>query len=808
MTPTAKGRGATLSFPPRVGEEVASEEVVLCSVLDGPPLNRLERALVRAAFWYRPSRQGTMSLSTKKMLEEIGGEVEAAADQQRFGVAEERLRDVLRLHKTLLLASAADAEGVAGNAAIIGTSPYSWGDSSFDIEWLKPYRDIGRIAINRLEEDARLFNRLAFVPASIVAGLPPRPEKLHIDAQLVGTNLAYQLAGWWTRKADASLLPGATTFGGMLPPPLSKVYEQAVVSFIGSWGHLRVEVPESKSGNDAEVWQALVSRALVYAKHIENSAYLFLKAVSRGDETGSTWLLENLLKWWGNRQYELEYAEIEDDYRVRHVTMTLAEKDWATAQAFLWDGSEPITIEFGRQALNLAIRKYWESMRLYMVLLLIQNAGLVPGPDSRELRHAVALVKGRAQRAGGEVDIWPLDAVDSVLRRLLGEIFGVGTAVDRINSFAEHLRWESDAPEVAGWLYGWSGTPTELESMRRAQGILLVSLSASRAEAISMSTELIESWWKDIDKLESVELHLESFRRDVLSGSFAEVNTVIASLQALMQNGRRIRASRLAVARAMRQLGDVAQRERHTTLRAFPVAPEKVSDLGLRIAAVVFDASKLPPPVSAVRFVPGLATSRRSVTFEDDSKRYLSGIGQGAGAGLVNQIGDAVRQRMPDWALHKALMEAGLQPVNSPALRNDFRASCADRQAYLSAVAAHCSALQAAGDRPVLLVGRSAAATYLRPYQWGPESWRCPLPPGISLRAGTGESGHASINDAPVFEFGTPNADCYVVPASWLGTLAVEGSDATSALAITWSRVSDTRLKFTLNWNAEFQEAT
>lgn len=803
-TSTARGKTAALIFPPRVGE-IRSGEEVLCTVENGPPLNSLERVLVRAAFWYRPSRQGTLSLSTKRMLEEIGGEVEAAAEQQRFGAAEERLRDVLRLHKTLLLASAADSEGVSGNAATIGTSPYSWGDSSFDMEWLKPYRDIGRIAVNRLDEDARLFRRLAVVPASIVAELPPRPEKLLIDAQLVGTNLAYQLAGWWTRKADASLLPGATSFSGTLPAPLSKVYEQAVVSFIGSWGHLRVNVPEANGGDDAKAWQALQSKALVYAKHIENSAHLFLKAVSRGDETGSTWLLDNLLKWWGNRQYELECADIEDDFRVRHVTMTLTEKDWSRAQAFLWDGSEPITVDFGRKALNLAIRRYWESMRLYVVLLLIQNAGLSPAVDSRELRHAAALIKGTAQRAGGAVDIWPLDSIDSMLRELLGEVFGVETAVGRIDSFAEKLRWESEAPEVSGWIYSWSGTPTDLDSMRRSQAVLLVSLTTSGRQNVNISKRLIERWWRDIDKLESVGRYFYDLRRDVLSGSFAEVNSVISTLQALMKNDRRIRAGRLALARAARQLREVAQHERRITLRALPVAPEMVCDLGKRIAAAAFDASKLPPPLSALHFVPRLVSSKQSVTFEDDRKRYLSSVGQGADVGLAEHIGDWIRQSMLDWAFNKTVARADLKPVNSPTLRDNYEAACADMQEFILAVSARCSALWAVGETPVVLVGQSAAGVCLRPYKWGPAGWQCSLPANISIRPGKAGAGHALINDTPVFEYGTPNGDCFVVPDSLLKTLAVAGSDATSALSITWSEVSDDRLRFTISWSAEFK---
>ena len=197
-----------LISPPKVGG-VVSGEVVLCATEGGPPLNWLERFLVRAAFSYKPARQGSMSLSLR-MLEEVGQEVTIAAEQHRTEAAWQRLGELLRLHKTLLLASALSDEGTAGNAATIGTSPYTFGHRSFAREWLRPYIDVGRIAVNQLDENPRLFRRLAIVPASIAADLPPQPEELLVDAQLVGVNLANQLAGWWTRKADESLLPGGS----------------------------------------------------------------------------------------------------------------------------------------------------------------------------------------------------------------------------------------------------------------------------------------------------------------------------------------------------------------------------------------------------------------------------------------------------------------------------------------------------------------------------------------------------------------------------------------------------------------------
>lgn len=800
------GKTPTLTFPPMMGGE-ASGEIVLCSIEDGPALRWYERGLVRLAFVYKPFRSGALSLTTRKMLEEIGREVESAAEQQRFGAAVERLHAMMRLHGELLRACAVDAEGLEGNAATIGISPYAWGARSFDNEWLNPYLDMGRIALNQLEEDPRLFRTLASIPASIGSELPPRPEQLLINAQLAGMNLANQLAGWWMRKADASLAPGATSFSGTLPAPLSKVYEKAVVEFIGSWNNLSIRVPKELSGGDSATWQTLTGRALVYASHIENSVELFLEAVSRGDETGAVWLLENFLKWWGGRQHELDCADIQGDFRVRHATLTLAQKDWEVAKTFLWDGTEPVTIEFASKALSFGILRHWESMRLYVVLLLIKQAGETPAADSRELRLAATLISARPQKDGGSVDARPLDNIDDVLTRLLGTLFGVETAKRWLNGFADRLSWKSTEPEVSGWIYSWSGSPPNMSSLKRALAVLLLAVASENRTGINRSKRLVERWWKDLDNLEKVERYLAELRKEVLSGAFTSRQTPVMILQSLRGKAPRRRAGCRATAEALKKLQAVAAHERGTTLRALPVDVEKVRGLGLKIAAHAFNATAgLPPPVERIDFSRNAATLAMSTSITCERKWYLEGFDAGSDDDLAERIGDLVQQTLLQLSFGKLVADFGLKPVNGSELRELHDATSDQMRAYLSAVATQCSSLEALGVTPVILVGRTAARTLLNPWKWGTQDWRCLPPEGVIVS--TGEPRHprtfSVINGIPVFRFDTPEGDCYVLNRDILKSLAVEGTSASNAITIDWEAVSEEQLKLTLKWRAGF----
>jgi hypothetical protein len=447
-------------------------------------------------------------------------------------------------------------------------------------------------------------------------------------------------------------------------------------------------------------------------------------------------------------------------------------------------------------------------MRLYVALLLIHNAGPTPASDCRELRLAAALIKGTAQHRGGSVDCWPLDAVDAVTTAVLRAVFGVETVESRIDAFAEKLQWENEAPEVSGWLYGWSGAPIDLESMKVAQTTLLVALAMSGGRHIGENKQVLESWWRDLDKLESVARYCEEMRRRVLSNDFSSATPAVITLQMHLGTTGRVRSARLAIARAMKELRRVALFERVITLRALDVEEHEVWRLAEKIASGAFDPQRWPSsPSTTIRFVPGLVADQQSVTFDDDKKRYVTGISQQADAGLAEQLAEHVRRNALGWSLRKRLADAGLTPANTEALRGNYHATVAERQAFISAVGALCTALRSADAAPIVLVGHRIPASHLEPSKWGTDTWQCPLPAGVTIRNGDpskGEPATALVNEGPVYEFDTPNGDCYVVPSAIVKTLEVGGSDPSSALSIRWTLLTDEKLQFVVSWKARF----
>ncbi len=796
-----------ICFPASVGLSTTGE-IILCSIENGPSLNLFERLLVKAAFCFRPARQERMSLTTKRMLEEIGSEIEDSAEQHRFSSADIGLQNMIKLHKTLLLASTSNSKGSSESLATIGTSAYGWGDTSFDIEWLKPYREIGHIAVSFLDENSRIFNKLAAVPANIASNLPPKPEKLIIDLMIVGTSLAYQLGSWWTRKAGASLTPGATFFSGELPAPLNKVYEQAIVTFIGSWGHLRIPIPKSDSANEYEVWSALTARTLVYAKHIDHSAELFLKAVSRGDEVASKWFLESYMKWWGNHNYELEYTE-SDTYELRRVTLTLAEKTLDEAKQVLWDGETKVTVEQARKALNLAIHRYWESMRFYLAFLLIHNADLTKGPECRELRFAGALIKGTTQFSGGSAEFLPINNVDTILTNILNLQYGVNTVIGRLDAFSENLRWDNEDTMVSGWIYGWSGNRNEFYSMKSEQAILLVALVASNRRSYYKRHKLIDYWWNDLEKLENVGRYCMDLRKVVLSTSFNNLAPKVIALQEHLQTKQPIRFARLSVARTIKSLHKLAIHERITTLRAISVDENKINLLANQAFKIAFDSIQKNSVFGVtLEFIAGLKTEKQSNSFELDKEIFLTTRPIKDNEHLVENIAASIQNHVLTWNFRKRVNESGIFPVNNAGLRDRYDANGVECQSFLTKIVEMCDTLRLAGNEPVVLVGHSAPNSFLQLYKWGDSPWQHPLPNAITIRKGAlerGESAARYINETPIYDFPTPDGDCFVVPLAFINTLELAGSDLSSTVRVSHNQISDERIRIEISWMARFR---
>jgi hypothetical protein len=259
----------------------------LCAVSAGPDLTGLERVSIKLAYVVRRGRDVALGLSTAQVLAELALECQSQAEDGQFSKAEAVFLELLDLHKILLASCAFVADGEPDNAALLHAETDDAWPRTLHGRWLSKYDELARLGVRLLDRDDRLFRLMAYLPAALTSTLPPRPSLLLSSNQDAVTMLARELGLWWIREAQlANLLPGPGQ-GGKLPPPVDKVYESALTSFIGAWNSVHVSLPHEDVAQPGVRWNDLVARCLVYASHIDHSAKLFLDAMARGDEAAA-----------------------------------------------------------------------------------------------------------------------------------------------------------------------------------------------------------------------------------------------------------------------------------------------------------------------------------------------------------------------------------------------------------------------------------------------------------------------------------------------------------------------------------------
>ena len=776
----------------------------ICSVTAGPDLTRFERAVVRMAYVVRRGRDVALGLSTGEILGELALECQSQAESGQFAKAEAVFLEQLELHKILLAACAFIAEGEPDSAALLQPDGQWLSHRMLQARWLDKYDELARLGVALLDRDSRLFRLVACVPAALTSALPPRPSTVLSSSQDAASVLARQLGLWWIREAQLANLRPGVGLGGNLPAPLDKVYESALTSFIGAWNSVHVGVPQAQASGDATRWKDLVARCLVYADHIDQSAKLFLDAMARGDEAASTRYCDHFLKWWGLHSSELEMNNLEYDPDFDRIELSIAAKTWEEVVDQLSGGRMAFSPLVAERAINLGLRRYWESMRVLVILLCMKNAGGAPAADSREIRMAAALVKGEPLHTGSDVEADDLDDPSVPLNRLVAIGFGDQSTVQRLDAFCDRLRWDGQVPEVPGWPYSWSGTHMSVNSLMPQQAQLLCSLVEHGEIPLAAAKATVERLWRDIDELGRVRDYCEQIRSYLVADLFAKATPLVEALRQRLGRSTAVGLASGFVGLAYGRLADIAARERRLMFRALTVSPDAVRRCALQVAEAAFKQGGSNKPFGGVVFEPSLSSTELTALMYVDKRRLLDPhVGPLREQDLAYES-TRLRGHANNWALFTYLSNKACKPVESHGVGSAGGSTPQQGMRFLTSVAEECTALSSKALSPVVLVSPGLQSGALQAYRWIPERGQT-APTGIELRDGKAEAGDLArryINEVPIFETSTPGGGCFVVPLADISVLAVRGVEAAEAISARWELHSDEQVLVTLAWQS------
>lgn len=745
--------------------------VELCSVANGPDLTPLETEVVRRAFVFGKRPRSLVTDSTTDMLEELATEVHSLMEQGRSTASRQAFHRMVDLHIGLLGAchEAGDVEGDVSSAAGLARSPYSWGGQNLNTTWLRPYRELVFSAVRQLERDQTLLSSLAHAASDVIARSELQPPQLVAELFSLPQLIDHAMASWWLKEAQrAGAKPNAE--GYVLPQPAVEDYRKAVVTLVSGIESFRYAYSEGPV-NPAVAWKRRCRAARSWASHVDLAATLLLNAVSRGDGAAAEWYSDNLAAWWGNHHYELDYGHhVEYDPGLSGVRLGITELDWQSAGEKLAGlAKRPVDIEEAQKVIWHAVRRYWESMRMVVCLLLLQQAEAGKF-QVLATRIAANLARHRLFHEGPRSEGLDLSDADELLGLFVDTCFADSWVERRLDAFCEERdRWTDRAPVVSGWIYSGTGGATDIRSKAVALSQLLLATQPNARETWRKTSDALGREAMDLLALGQLASMADSFISTYRQKSFRPYFALVAALRGTLEKGALTVGERRSVFKGYVRLRREALARREAGLKALSVSQQVVDDFVKRLSVAMVAPDVLTDSHAFCSVRVGTAPSAYPLiatgfkfTKEQFTQPPLIAISDAE----VKQLATDFMSHTVAEALNQLLVARGAFPIAHP-----------DDTALLTNVQATAERLRATGFSPVAIVSAgSPAMQALRPYHWG-RPGQPSLPTGIQLshrKPGVYEFANGFINDTPIISLLTPSEATFVVPLEWMRTLVLE----------------------------------
>lgn len=781
---------------------VAVGNVELCSIADGPDLTPLEAQVVRRAFIFGKRPRSLVSGDTADMLEEVATEVRSLQEQGRHGASRVAFRRLQDLHTGLLGAchEAADTEGEVSSAAGVQTSPYSWGGENLNRSWLHPYRELIQGSAAQIERDQTLLSSLAHAAASLVAGSELQPPQLIAELFSLPRLIDHSMASWWLKEAQRAGSI-ANSEGLVLPFPAREDYQKALVTLVGGLSSFRYP-HEEKSTSPEIAWAARCRAAKAWAAHVDLSATLLLNAVARGDRTAAEWYCDNLSAWWGNHQYELQYGNhLDYEPGMSEVRLGITELKWTEAQRKLSElSNRPVDVEEGQQVVWYSVRRYWESMRLVVCLLLLQQA------EAGSFQKLATLVSARLARhrlfnAGPHAEGIDLSNADEALSLFAEICCGDTKVVSRFDAYCEQRdRWNDTSIAVSGWMYSGSGGDTSVRAKVAALSQLMLAAQPGPRIRWEKTCEVIGRAELDLQSLGQMAYLANSCIATFRKESFRPFLVVASLLSEAFEKDALTPGQRRRPFHGFSTLRREALARREAGLVALPVSASSVDELAKRLSAAMTAADVLQGSHAFCTVRIGTTTNGKAMTATGwkFTKENLTDPPQvEVSDGDLEHLAKRFMNHTAGHVLQQLLIDRGAASI----------AHANDAELLLNIDAA-AKVLHLVGMSPVAIVppGSNAIAA-TRPYAWG-RPGTPPAPPGIQLSYRSSRHykfAEGYINDTPVLNSRTPGGETYVIPLEWMESLVLERKPL-GVVEVNHAVTGSNEVTLDFSWNASLQE--
>lgn len=602
-----EGLGAKRNWPlltiPMTPGSVLDGTQPLAKVADGPALTAWQLWVLRWSLVLRPITRERYGIRVEAIMDELVADARQAA-LRADGDAFERAHGALVSMHELLLGSSLDRneDGSQGSWALL-PDPDRFFSRALHENWWEAYRGIFEAAIHSAVNNTQPLRRLCHLLQHLDGDhLRASPIEIREHLLQLPPLLMYQLGNWWAHRIEEQ---GIMDHGHqrmvMLRPPLHRVYEEVLSSFVAGWENGRPDSPRNHRGGIELPWASLPDEARLNARHIEETARMLLAAVHRGDQAAAEWLADVLSKWWGTFDYEQEPYQLYD--KTTFITLDHLGLEWEEFQRVFGLAepdsrlSEQLTPRLQRGAYLAALRNYWIDIRLLVIELMIHwsrptASGLLDTSLTAEI--VVGLLLGKQWRGGGEIgnslrELSAMQYLDAKLRQYAASGEWRGGYVGRLDRFVERIKDMERPDMVSSRTYSYSGAD-DVGSLQDSQLKLFALLSTSAWGGSRSLQRQIDVWMDNQYRSIDLVVHrLDSWLKRL------EEEPVVATEQ-IAHLKPRVRPSIAAqdaievVKSGLHSVHQAIKEKREGVLAAEPIDPDRLREIARFASSLGFSS--------------------------------------------------------------------------------------------------------------------------------------------------------------------------------------------------------------------------
>ncbi|MEM5368946.1 hypothetical protein V4C53_23340 [Paraburkholderia azotifigens] len=614
--PTAGHRHSRAQWPlltvPLMPGTEYRESLDVAQVEDGPNLSRSQRMMLRCAYVFRSVKRERYEIRVKSVIEEFELDARTAAEKADAKTFERAYNALVGLHVLLLGASLVKTEdGSVGSWAIMPDINEFFGRPMHE-SWNNAYRSVFLAAIETMVADSSPIRRMCHIGQHLSGdALSRSPVDIRESVFDLQTLLMYQLGDWWTKKIEEQGAQHEPHIAATLSPPLSGIYEEVVLTFIGGWENAKTRIAEISESTAAFHWRDVASIARVNASHIQGTAKLLLAAVKRGDQTAAEWFADSLNKWWGNLEYEHLALALYD--KVDFICLDNLASDWPDVADWLGlseqDGRRmgDSVVSLQRSVLLAALRNFWTDIRLITVELALSWACRL-GRDvegSLALDVAAGLLTGRQYRGGGTLShslssLGAAEYLTAKIRQYSASGHYRGGYVARLNQFVQRVKDMQQPRMVTSRSYSSFGAD-DVESLQQGQLIVMAVLSPARWTMEASLRRQLDIWMvRQYDSIEIVRGRLAAW----LATMEDPANLSTEMTTAMLRRTRKTHDAATAVENLEESLKSVhatLESMRGEVLQNAPVEPDRLIELARFASLTAFERESGAFPLQLFR---------------------------------------------------------------------------------------------------------------------------------------------------------------------------------------------------------------